>query len=84
MSQNNVLYSFGHNLKTKTIKICWIIRFIQPVKRKPKRQLDEYDKSPIFDAIVSAESNVCSHKNGCDAFLLKVTKFQYDFPLYTP
>lgn len=51
-------------------------RFIQPVRRRSKRRYEHYDKSPVFDSIVPVTGNVCSHKNGCDEFLLKVQSFQ--------
>lgn len=48
-------------------------RFIQPVKKRSKRRFEKYDKSPIFDSVICASGNVCSHKKGCDEFVLSVS-----------
>lgn len=75
---NMIEYWTMLNLRHQHILI-FATRFIRPVRRRPKRQLDDYDKSPIFDSIVPVEGNVCSHKNGCDAFLIKVIEFVFVF-----
>lgn len=51
------------------------LRFIQPVRRRSKRQYEHYDESPVFDSIAPVTGNVCSHRNGCDTFILNVIEY---------
>lgn len=50
-------------------------RFIQPVRRRSKRRYEQYDESPVFDSLAPVTGNICSHKEGCDAFILQVSSF---------
>lgn len=54
-----------------TPNISW---FIQPVKKRSKRRFEKYNKSPIFDSVISVSGNVCSHKKGCDEYVLSELK----------
>ncbi|XP_031619737.1 transmembrane protein 135-like [Contarinia nasturtii] len=51
--------------------ISW---FIEPVRRRSKRRYECYDESPIFDSMIPVSGNVCSHKNGCDTFIVNELK----------
>lgn len=64
--------SFKEIRYAKSLWNLFNLRFIQPVRRRSKRRYEQYDKSPVFDSLIPVTGNVCSHKHGCDAFILQV------------